>query len=387
MTIHAKLSASGAKKWLACPGSVVLESRFPDEGSAYAAEGTAAHSLGEAKIRLAVKELTNAKYQKAIKGLAITEEMEGYTDGYRDFVLERFNAARAKTPDAKLLLEQRLDFSEYVPEGFGTGDCVIVAAHELEIIDLKYGAGVVVSAEGNPQLRLYALGALEAWDMLYGIDTIAMTIYQPRRDNISTETGSAAALLEWGEAVREKARLANSGTEDCFAGSHCDEGFCKARPICRAYADSCNSLAALDFKRPASLSLEEIAETLDLSARLVKWAELVKAYAAELALSGVEVPGYKLVEGRSSRAYALDDDAIMQMLLKADYAQEEITVTKLRTVADMEKTIGKAAFSEILADVVVKTPGAPTLVPITDKRPAINSAAAAKEDFANIVND
>lgn len=387
MTIHAKLSASGAKKWLACPGSVVLESRFPDEGSAYAAEGTAAHSLGEAKIRLAVKELTNAKYQKAIKGLAITEEMEGYTDGYRDFVLERFNAARAKTPDAKLLLEQRLDFSEYVPEGFGTGDCVIVAAHELEIIDLKYGAGVVVSAEGNPQLRLYALGALEAWDMLYGIDTIAMTIYQPRRDNISTETVSAAELLEWGEAVREKARLANSGTEDCFAGSHCDEGFCKARPICRAYADSCNSLAALDFKRPASLSLEEIAETLDLSARLVKWAELVKAYAAELALSGVEVPGYKLVEGRSSRAYALDDDAIMQMLLKADYAQEEITVTKLRTVADMEKTIGKAAFSEILADVVVKTPGAPTLVPITDKRPAINSAAAAKEDFANIVND
>ena len=387
MTIHAKLSASGAKKWLACPGSVVLESRFPDEGSAYAAEGTAAHSLGEAKIRLAVKELTNAKYQKAIKGLAITEEMEGYTDGYRDFVLERFNAARAKTPDAKLLLEQRLDFSEYVPEGFGTGDCVIVAAHELEIIDLKYGAGVVVSAEGNPQLRLYALGALEAWDMLYGIDTIAMIIYQPRRDNISTETVSAAELLEWGEAVREKARLANSGTEDCFAGSHCDEGFCKARPICRAYADSCNSLAALDFKRPASLSLEEIAETLDLSARLVKWAELVKAYAAELALSGVEVPGYKLVEGRSSRAYALDDDAIMQMLLKADYAQEEITVTKLRTVADMEKTIGKAAFSEILADVVVKTPGAPTLVPITDKRPAINSAAAAKEDFANIVND
>ena len=387
MTIHAKLSASGAKKWLACPGSVVLESRFPDEGSAYAAEGTAAHSLGEAKIRLAVKELTNAKYQKAIKGLAITEEMEGYTDGYRDFVLERFNAARAKTPDAKLLLEQRLDFSEYVPEGFGTGDCVIVAAHELEIIDLKYGAGVVVSAEGNPQLRLYALGALEAWDMLYGIDTIAMIIYQPRRDNISTETVSAAELLEWGEAVREKARLANSGTEDCFAGSHCDEGFCKARPICRAYADSCNSLAALGFKRPASLSLEEIAETLDLSARLVKWAELVKAYAAELALSGVEVPGYKLVEGRSSRAYALDDDAIMQMLLKADYAQEEITVTKLRTVADMEKTIGKAAFSEILADVVVKTPGAPTLVPITDKRPAINSAAAAKEDFANIVND
>lgn len=385
MTVHAKLSASGAKKWLSCPGSVVLEAQFPDEGSAYAQEGTNAHSLGEAKIRLAVKEYTNAKYQKAIKDLAVDEEMESYTDGYRDFVLERFNAAKAKTPDAKLLLEQRLDFSEYVPEGFGTGDCVVVAGGYLEIIDLKYGAGVVVDAENNPQLRLYALGAFEAWDYLYGIDEITMTIYQPRRDNISTETIGAGELSAWGEAVKAKAELANSGTEECFAGCHCDEGFCKARPICRAYADSCNQLAALEFKRPALLSLEEVAETLELSARLVKWAELVKAYALDQALSGVNVPGYKLVEGRSSRGFAAEDEAVISTLTEAGYNREDLIISKLRTVADMEKFLGKKAFNELLDNMVTKTTGTPTLVPISDKRPEIHSAAAAQKDFAALI--
>lgn len=382
MTAHAKLSASGAKKWLNCPGSVVMEAQFPNESSSYAQEGTNAHSLGEAKIRLAVKEYTNAKYQKAIKALEIDEEMAGYTDDYRDFVLERFNAARAKTPDAKLLLEQRLDFSTYVPEGFGTGDCVIVAAGFLEIIDLKYGAGVVVPVQDNPQLRLYALGAWEAWDYLYGIDEITMTIYQPRRDNISTETISAKELLSWGEAVKAKATLANSGTEDCFAGCHCDEGFCRARPVCRAYTDSCNRLAAMEFKRPNLLSLEEIAEVLELSGRLTKWAELVKAYALEQALQGHEVPGYKLVEGRSSRSFNTEDEVIITTLTNAGYNREDLIVSKLRTVADMEKFLGKKAFGELLNEMVTKPTGTPTLAPITDRRPEIHSAAAAQRDFA-----
>ena len=191
--IHAKLSASGAKKWMNCPGSVVMEAQFPDKPSAYAEEGTTAHSLGEAKIKLATKALTRAKYHKAIKDLEITEDMETYTDNYRDYVLERYNAAKAKTPDAQLLLEQRLDFSAYVPGGFGTGDCVIVASGYLEIIDLKYGKGVPVPVEDNPQLRLYAIGACEAWDYLYGIDEVTMTIYQPRLDNISTESITAEA--------------------------------------------------------------------------------------------------------------------------------------------------------------------------------------------------
>lgn len=387
MAQHAKLSASGAKKWMACPGSVVLEAQFPDESSSYAQEGTTAHSLGEAKIKLATKALTKAKYHKAIKDLEITEEMEEYTDGYRDFVLERFNAAKANTPDAKLLLEQRLDFSEWVPEGFGTGDCVIVADGYLEIIDLKYGAGVVVSVEGNPQLRLYALGASAAWDYLYGFDEVTMTIYQPRRDNISTETVTADELYQWGAEVTVKAELANSGTDECYAGSHCDDGFCKARPVCRAYAESCSQLAALDFKRPNLLSVEEISEVLELSGRLTKWAELVKAYALEQARAGVKFPGYKLVEGKSSRSYNLADAEIVDRLTDHGYAQDDLMIRKLRTVADMEKFLGKSVFNELLGDAVNKTGGTPTLAPIDDKRPEISSVAAAQEDFKDMTND
>jgi len=385
--VHAKLSASGAKKWLNCPGSVAMEAGFPNEESSYAREGTNAHSLGEAKIRLATKELTKAKYAKTIKGLEITEDMEGYTDDYRDFVLERFHAAKAKTPDAVLLLEQRLDFSQWVPGGFGTGDCVIVASGYLEIIDLKYGAGVVVPVEDNPQLRLYALGACEAWDYLYGIEEVTMTIYQPRRDNISTETISAEELYLWAAWVKERAELANSGTEDCVAGSHCDDGFCKARPVCRAYADSCNRLAALDFKQPNLLNEEEISEVLELSGRLVKWAELVKAYALDQAKQGTKFPGYKLVEGRSSRSFTVSDGVILSALCGAGLNEEEAMVHRLRTVADMEKTYGKKDFNEALGRYVTKEAGAPTLVPITDKRPEIGSASAAAEDFKTIINE
>lgn len=387
MAQHAKLSASGAKKWMACPGSVVLEAQFPDESSSYAQEGTTAHSLGEAKIKLATKAYTKAKYHKAVKDLEITEEMEEYTDGYRDFVLERFHAAKANTPDAKLLLEQRLDFSEWVPGGFGTGDCVIVADGYLEIIDLKYGAGVVVSVEGNPQLRLYALGASAAWDYLYGFDEVTMTIYQPRRDNISTETVTADELYLWGDEVMVKAELANSGTDECYAGSHCDDGFCKARPVCRAYAESCSQLAALDFKRPNLLSVEEVSEVLELSGRLTKWAELVKAYALEQARSGVKFPGYKLVEGKSSRSYNLADAKIVDWLTDHGYAQDDLMIRKLRTVADMEKFLGKSVFNELLGSYVLKSPGAPTLAPIDDNRPEISSVDAAKEDFKDMTND
>lgn len=385
--VHAKLSASGAKKWMHCPGSVVLEAAFPDETSSYAQEGTTAHSLGEAKIRLATKELTKAKYAKAIKDLEITEEMEDYTDRYRDFVLERYHAAKAKSADAVLLLEQRLDFSRWVPDGFGTGDCVIVAEGYMEVIDLKYGAGVVVPVEGNPQLLLYALGACEAWDYLYGIQEVTMTIYQPRRDNISTDTVYADELYTWADLVAERAALANSGTEECVAGPHCDDGFCKARAVCRAYADSCSQLAALDFKRPSLLDAEEVSEVLELSGRLVKWAELVKAYALDQARQGVKFPGYKLVEGRSSRSFAVSDGIILGLLRGSGLNEEEAMVHKLRTVADMEKVYGKKEFERILGQYVVKESGAPTLVPITDKRPEIGSAAAAAEEFKTFIEE
>lgn len=384
--IHAKLSASGAKKWLACPGSVVLENQIRDKPSEYAAEGTTAHALGEAKIRLAIKEYTKAKYHKAVKDLQIDDDMEDYTDEYRDFVIERFNAAKKDTPDAVLLLEQRLDFSGYVPEGFGTGDCIIIGNGTMEIIDLKYGKGVPVQAEQNPQMMLYALGALAAYDFLYDISSVSMTIYQPRINNIDTACLTVSELAEWGESIKPIAQKAFTGTEEFCTGSHCDTGFCKARPVCRAYAEHKLSMARFDFAQPSTLTPEEIAEILDEADALAKWATLIKDYALDEALhNGTEFPGYKVVEGRSNRAYTVDDSIITAMLIAKGYNEDDISPRKLKTVSNLEKYLGKKEFSAVLGEYIVKPAGKPTLVPETDKRPAFTSADAAMKDFENYI--
>lgn len=383
--IHAKLSASGAKKWINCPGSIQLEENFEDKPSQFAEEGTNAHALGEAKIRLATKEYNRTKYHNAIRNLEITEDMEDYAESYKNYVIERYNSALQKTPDAILMLEQRLDFSKYVPDGFGTGDAVIIAEGKLEIIDLKYGKGVEVSAIDNPQLRLYALGAYEAFDMLYGFDTVEMTIYQPRLDNISSENISVAELLEWGESVKKAAQLANDDSViECVAGKHCDTGFCKARPVCRAYAEERQKMAVYDFKPPAMLTVAEIADIIEQSASLEKWAKLVCDYALEQAYKhGVEYPGYKVVEGRSNRKYSKPDSEVAKILTDNGYQESDILVHKLKGITDIEKLLGKKTFAEVLGSYVVKPPGKPTLVCSEDKRPAINSATQAQEDFKN----
>lgn len=383
--IHARLSASGAKKWLNCPGSIQLEKNFEDKPSQFAKEGTNAHALGEAKIRLATKEYNRTKYHNAIRNLEITEDMEDYAESYKNYVIERYNSALQKTPDAILMLEQRLDFSKYVPDGFGTGDAVIIAEGKLEIIDLKYGKGVEVSAVDNPQLRLYALGAYEAFDMLYGFDTVEMTIYQPRLDNISSENISVAELLEWGESVKKAAQLANDDSViECVAGKHCDTGFCKARPVCRAYAEERQKMAVYDFKPPAMLTVAEIADIIEQSASLEKWAKLVCDYALEQAYKhGVEYPGYKVVEGRSNRKYSKPDSEVAKILTDNGYQESDILVHKLKGITDIEKLLGKKTFAEVLGSYVVKPPGKPTLVCSEDKRPAINSATQAQEDFKN----
>lgn len=383
--IHAKLSASGAKKWIACPGSVVLESQMKDKPSEYAEEGTTAHALGEAKIRLALKEITRAKYNKIIKDLEIDEDMEDYTDEYRDFVIERFNAAKRDTPDAVLLLEQRLDFSDYVPDGFGTGDCVIIGNGIVEIIDLKYGKGVAVQAENNPQMQLYALGAMAAYDFLYDISDVSLTIYQPRIKNIDTACLTVEELAVWGESIKPIAKKAFAGTEEFCSGSHCDTGFCKARPICRAYAEQKLAMARFDFAKPTTLSPDEIAEILDEADALAKWATLIKDYALDEALhNGTEFPGYKVVEGRSNRAYAMDDTLIAAMLIAKGYNEDDIWPRKLKSVSNLEKYLGKKEFSAVLGKYIVKPAGNPTLVPATDKRPAVTSADAAMKDFENV---
>lgn len=383
--IHAKLSASGAKKWINCPGSIQLEENFEDKPSQFAEEGTNAHALGEAKIRLATKEYNRTKYHNAIRNLEITEDMEDYAESYKNYVIERYNSALQKTPDAILMLEQRLDFSKYVPDGFGTGDAVIIAEGKLEIIDLKYGKGVEVSAVDNPQLRLYALGAYEAFDMLYGFDTVEMTIYQPRLDNISSENISVTELLEWGESVKKAAQLANDDSViKCVAGKHCDTGFCKARPVCRAYAEERQKMAVYDFKPPAMLTVAEIADIIEQSASLEKWAKLVCDYALEQAYKhGVEYPGYKVVEGRSNRKYSKPDSEVAKILTDNGYQESDILVHKLKGITDIEKLLGKKTFAEVLGSYVVKPPGKPTLVCSEDKRPAINSAMQAQEDFKN----
>lgn len=383
--IHARLSASGAKKWINCPGSIQLEENFEDKPSQFAEEGTNAHALGEAKIRLATKEYNRTKYHNAIRNLEITEDMEDYAESYKNYVIERYNSALQKTPDAILMLEQRLDFSKYVPDGFGTGDAVIIAEGKLEIIDLKYGKGVEVSAVDNPQLRLYALGAYEAFDMLYGFDTVEMTIYQPRLDNISSENISVTELLEWGESVKKAAQLANDDSViECVAGKHCDTGFCKARPVCRAYAEERQKMAVYDFKPPAMLTVAEIADIIEQSASLEKWAKLVCDYALEQAYKhGVEYPGYKVVEGRSNRKYSKTDSEVAKILTDNGYRESDILVHKLKGITDIEKLLGKKTFAEVLGSYVVKPPGKPTLVCSEDKRPAINSATQAQEDFKN----
>lgn len=383
--IHARLSASGAKKWINCPGSIQLEENFEDKPSQFAEEGTNALALGEAKIRLATKEYNRTKYHNAIRNLEITEDMEDYAESYKNYVIERYNSALQKTPDAILMLEQRLDFSKYVPDGFGTGDAVIIAEGKLEIIDLKYGKGVEVSAVDNPQLRLYALGAYEAFDMLYGFDTVEMTIYQPRLDNISSENISVAELLEWGESVKKAAQLANDDSViECVAGKHCDTGFCKARPVCRAYAEERQKMAVYDFKSPAMLTVAEIADIIEQSASLEKWAKLVCDYALEQAYKhGVEYPGYKVVEGRSNRKYSKPDSEVAKILTDNGYQESDILVHKLKGITDIEKLLGKKTFAEVLGSYVVKPPGKPTLVCSEDKRPAINSAMQAQEDFKN----
>lgn len=383
---HARLSASSAKKWLNCPLSVSMEELIPDKPSSYAEEGTAAHALGEAKLRYAAKELTRVQYHKAIKGLEINAEMEKYTDEYRDFVLDRWNAAKAKAPDARLLLEQRLDYSRWVPGGFGTGDAIILADGTMEIIDLKYGMGVPVYAENNPQPRLYALGALDTYSHLYDIQDVTLTIYQPRTDNISSDTMTAKELLTWGEnQVQHLAIKAYNGIGECHAGKHCDEGFCKARPICRAYAEKRQQLAKYDFSTPAALTPEEIAEIIKQSEGLAAWARMVKDYALDQALrQGVEYPGYKVVEGRSNRAYGAPEEKIALELLGAGLPADQIYIHKLKGITDMEKLLGGARFKDLLGPYIVKPPGKPTLAPLEDKRPALNTIAGAIADFTNI---
>lgn len=372
---HALLSASSAHRWLSCPPSARLEQEFADNESEAAAEGTAAHALCEHKLRRALKLRSKKPVSKYDN-----DEMDGYTDDYVQFVLERIEEAKQYCPDPTVLIEQKLDFSCYVPEGFGTGDCLIVSDEILHIIDFKYGQGVLVDAVENPQMMLYAIGALRLFDCLYNITTVHLTIFQPRRENISTWMVSVDELKEWAEkSLKPKAELAFCGEGAFSPGSWCQ--FCRAAVKCRARAEANLKTAQSEFRLPPLLSDAEIEDILLKLDDLIKWAKDIQAYAQDAAINhGKEWYGFKVVAGRSNRKYT-DEAAVAQAAMDAGY--KDIYKKSLITITEMEKLMGKKTFSEVLGAFVVKPQGKPTLVPTSDKRTAIN-VTGAKSDFNEI---
>ena len=374
---HAKLSASSAHRWMNCNPSANLEREFADRSSEAAAEGSAAHALCEHKLRKALKMRSTRPVSKYD-----SDEMEMYTDSYVEFVLEQIEVAKQHCADPFVLIEQRLDFSCYVPDGFGTGDCLIVADKLLHIIDFKYGLGVLVDAEENPQMMLYALGALRLFDALYDIDTISMSIFQPRRENVSTWTITVAELEEWAEqTLRPKAELAFKGEGEFNPGPWCT--FCKAAVKCRARAEEKLALARYEFSKPPLLTDEEIEDILSRLDDLTKWANEIAAYAQDAAINhGKQWTGFKLVEGRSIRKYT-DETAVAAAATAAGY--RDIFKKSLIPITEMEKLMGKKTFAEVLGGLVIKPQGKPTLVPASDKRPAIHTGA--NHDFTEITEE
>lgn len=381
--VHAVLSASAAHRWMNCPGSISLCQGIPDKGSSYAEEGTLAHSLAELIINYNLSRMTKAEFKKAMKDIESNsfycQEMQDYIKDYTERIWELMNEAKAVCKDAELLTEQRLDFSAWVPGGFGTGDVVIVYDKVIHICDLKYGKGVGVSAQQNPQLMLYGLGALSTYDMLYDIETIKLTIIQPRLDSISSYEISAEELQKWGDTVvKPAAAAALADNAECTAGDWCR--FCKAKAVCRARKDAMTELAKLEFKDARLLDDSEIGEVLRMADLLTAWAGDVKEYAQEEAEKGKKWDGWKLVEGRSNRKYS-DEAKVAEALKNAGYDEALLYEKKLYGITAMEKIIGKKPLAEFCGALIIKPPGKPVLVPESDKRPEINSADSAVKDF------
>ena len=367
---HAVLSASSSERWLNCPPSARLCETYEDKGSDYAAEGTDCHTLAEARLKQALGIPT----EDPVENLSwYNAEMEDCAQGYATYVVELLETANQTRSDPVIMIEQRVDFSRWVPSGFGTGDCICIAEGLLNIVDLKYGAGIEVSADHNPQMMLYALGALEIFDGIYDIDTVRMTVYQPRKSNISIFEMPKDELLKWAETeLTPKAQLAYDGQGEFHCGEWCR--FCKAKAECRERAEANLALARYDFEPPALLNDEEIADILGKVDALTAWATDVKEYALKQAVSGKDWPGWKLVEGRSNRKYTSDAavaDAVESIGLDP-YERKVLGITA------MQKLLGKGRFEELLSPYIEKPQGKPALVPESDKRPAMNTA---KNDF------
>ena len=381
-TAHALLSPSAAHRWINCTAAPRLEADVEDKGSEFAAEGTLAHAYCAQKLKafLGMPTEGEAKEIAELNDRYHTGEMDEYTDTYKTIVLEKYNAARAKTKDALLLIETRLDFSEYVPDAFGTADAIIIADGTMEVIDFKYGKGVKVSAVDNPQMKIYALGAYEKFSFEYKIDRVRMTIIQPRIENFSEWELSVSELMEWTDSVlTPKAQQAYKGDGPQVPGDWCQ--FCKVKSNCRALTNQCISVAT-NHPDPKLISANELAtDVLPILATVKTWLAGVEDYALQQALSGVQLPGWKVVEGRSVRKIT-DQDGAALALNKAGYKTTEIyKPQELRTITELEKLTGKKQFAVICGEYIEKPQGKPTLAPESDKRPAIDPLA---DDFKDV---
>lgn len=367
---HALLSASSSQRWLACPPSAKLCETLPDTSSSFAQEGTDAHRLCEYKLSQALgREMADPTENLTF----FNAEMQECAEQYAQFVMERLADARKSCKDPLVLVEQRLDFSRWVPQGFGTGDCVIAADSTLFIIDFKYGLGVQVEAEKNSQMMCYALGALSLFDGIYDIRRVSMSIFQPRRNHVSTYELDKAELLAWADKVlAPTAALAMKGGGDFKAGEHCR--FCKAKAMCRKRAEYNLELAKYDFAMPSKLTDAEVEAVLLKADELAAWATDVKEYALQQALSGKAWKDWKVVEGRSVRKYT-NEDLVAEAVKKAGFDPYE---QKILGITAMTKRLGKKKFEELLAGLIQKPQGKPTLVPASDKRPAMHTA---EQDF------
>lgn len=382
---HALLSASGASRWINCTPSPRLEEELNivDAGSDFAKEGTLAHEFGDLGLQLlsgqTPKKVIEKEMVRQRKNKLYTDEMEPQVEKYTDYVMEQLTAAQQVDDLAILSIEEKLDLTHLIEDGFGTGDAIVIADGTLEVIDLKYGKGIQVEADDNDQLKLYGLGALDNYDMMYDIHTVRLTIVQPRLDHISTWTIPVSHLHAWADKiVRPKAKMAYAGEGKTCAGDWCK--WCKVKPRCRRLAEDALSLAKHEFKKPDLLEDDELLAVYKQIKGLTDWAAAVASFIKSEAIAGKKWEGYKLVEGRSVRKWA-DEKAVYDHLI-AGYDADKIQNTKMKGIGDITKLVGKVSFAKHLTPFVVKPPGAPTLVPESDKRQAF-SFNSAKDDFAD----
>lgn len=378
---HALLSASGSDRWLNCTASVRLEAGFPDSSSEYAKEGTLAHEFADFYLRWKNDEITEGRYTEAVEMLERNEfyssEMHEFVAVYTTYVLEAFTDALLFTGGAKLMIEEKLDFSEFVPDGFGTGDATIIGDGVLEVVDLKYGRGVAVSAEDNSQLKLYGLGALAEHGLAYDIHTVKLTIVQPRLYSISSWEISVEELYKWAnEVVKPTAEIAIKGEGTPVAGSHCK--WCKAKAKCRAFANTANVLAADDFKEPDLLTDDEIIAMFELMPVVAQYLQAISSYLHEKAKQGKKFKGYKLVQTVGRRKWGNEDEVKKTMQI-AGFELDKYTNTKLKGIKDIADLVTVDFYEAHLKKLIIRPQGSPAFVKEDDPRPAIGLEQAIKD--------